>query len=190
MHKKLKKNIAIFTSTMLSLLITTSVLAKLTSIEVGVKVGEQAPKITAVNIKGQSKTIKELSGEKGLILAFNRSADWCHFCQAHLIEMNEYADKFTALGYNQAAISYDSVDILKKFGQERKIKFTMLSDEQSATFVTYGILNKQYKPGDMDYGIPYPGVIVINAQGQIISSHFYQGYKKRVKFEQLYQQLK
>jgi hypothetical protein len=41
----------------------------------------------------------------------------------------------------------------------------------------------------MDYGIPYPGVVVINEHGELLHSYFYQGFKKRVKFEQLYQQL-
>ena len=178
-----------FTVAIISLLINTSVFAELVSIDVGLKIGEKAPKITALNTKGEKQTIKALSASKGLILVFHRSADWCPFCKRHLIELNDYADKFTALGYGVAALSYDSIDILKNFTQERKIRFPMLSDEKSATFSSYGILNEQYKPGDMDYGIPYPGVVVINERGELIHSYFYQGFKKRVKFEQLYQQL-
>jgi len=164
--------------------------AELMSLNVGLKMGEKAPMITAINSQGEKETIQTLSGSKGLIMMFFRSADWCPYCKRHLIEFNEYADKFTALGYGLAAISYDPTDILKKFSAERKIKFPMLSDEQSTTFVTYGVLNKQYKLGDMDYGIPYPGIIVINEEGEMVHSYFYQGYKKRVKLEQLYQQLK
>jgi peroxiredoxin len=190
MDKTIKKNIML-TCTFITLLISTTVFsAQLVSIDVGLKMGDKAPMITAVNTQGEKATIKELSLNKGLILVFNRSADWCPFCKRHLIELNQYADKFTELGYGVAALSYDSIDILKAYTKERKIKFPMLSDVKSETFLSYGILNKQYKPGDMDYGIPYPGVVVINEQGIMIHSYFFQGYKKRVKFEQLYQQLK
>ena len=190
MNKMIKKKIML-TCAFVALLINTSVFAaELVSIDVGLKMGEKAPMITAVNTKGEKETIKTLSANKGLIMMFFRSADWCPYCKRHLIEFNEYADKFTALGYGVAALSYDSIDILKAFTKERKIKFPLLSDKKSATFATYGILNKQYKPGDMDYGIPYPGILVINEQGEMVHSYFYQGYKKRVKFDQLYQQLK
>jgi len=190
MNQMIKKKIML-TCVFVALLINTSAFgAELVSIDVGLKMGEKAPMITVINSKGEKETIKTLSANKGLIMMFFRSADWCPYCKRHLIEFNEYADKFTALGYGLAAISYDSTDILKKFAAKRKIKFPMLSDEQATTFVTYGVLNKQYKPGDMDYGIPYPGIIVINEEGKMIHSYFYQGYKKRVKFDQLYQQLK
>jgi peroxiredoxin len=190
MHKTIKAKIIILTAACITILISTSTMADLKSIDVGAKVGDQAPQIVAIDTKGQPKTIKELSLEKGLILVFFRSADWCPYCKRHLIELNEYSDKFTKLGYGVAAISYDTIDILKTFSTERMLKFPMLSDQKAATFLSYGILNKKYKLGSDDYGIPYPGVIIINSEGKITKSYFYQGYKKRVKFDKLLQQLK
>jgi hypothetical protein len=54
---------------------------------------------------------------------------------------------------------------------------------------TMNVLNKDVKPESEHYGIPYPGVMVINADGKLIYNYFYQGYKKRVKLENLYQDL-
>ena len=54
----------------------------------------------------------------------------------------------------------------------------------------YNIVNSEYAIGDEHYGIPYPGVVVIDDNGKVIHKHFFKGYKKRVKFSELYLQLK
>lgn len=160
-----------------------------TSINVGPALGEKAPAITVINTQQQSVNIKELSQNKGLIILFFRSADWCPFCKKHLIELNDIAEKFTALGYGLAAISYDNTDVLATFAEQQKITYPLLSDQKVETMLAYDIANNQYKPGDEHYGIPYPGVVVINEEGKVIHKHFFEGYKKRVKFEDLYLQL-
>lgn len=55
--------------------------------------------------------------------------------------------------------------------------------------LSYGILNQEYPVGSRNYGIPYPGVVVINTQGELTHKYFFHGYKKRVKFTELYTQL-
>ena len=184
-----KKAAALF-GVLLFSIINTSSAADMPSMDVGINIGDQAAKITVVNTLQQTETIKSLSGKKGLVLVFFRSADWCPFCKRHLIELNEIAHKFTALGYNQAGISYDSTKILQDFTAQTQLSFPLLSDQKAATFIEWGIMNKQYSAGDDNYGIPYPGVVVIDKNGIIIHRYFYQGYKKRAKFDELYQQLK
>jgi peroxiredoxin len=187
-HHKLIKNS--FTSILsLLLLLSTSTLAK-TSIDVGPAVGKKAPEISVINTLKQPVTINQLSQEKGLIILFFRSADWCPFCKKHLIELNEQATKFTELGYGLAAISYDNTRVLKKFAKEQDIHFPLLSDVNVQTMHSYNILNSQYTEGDDNYGIPYPGVVVIDQKGNVIHKRFFKGYKNRVKFSELYSQLK
>jgi len=53
----------------------------------------------------------------------------------------------------------------------------------------YNIVNSRYTIGDENYGIPYPGVVVIDNVGKVIDKHFFKGYKNRVKFSDLYLQL-
>lgn len=183
------KKITSLTCILFGLVFNTSVFAELKSINVGLKIGAVAPELTALNTAGKKATLKQLMGRKGLIINFYRSADWCHFCQGHLMEFNQFSEKFTALGYGQAGVSYDSIDILKGFSDKNNIKYPLLSDLDVQTVLAYDIVNRQYKPGDEHYGIPYPGVVVINQQGKIIHSYFFDGYKRRVKFDQLYEQL-
>lgn len=172
----------------LFLLFANSVFAN-TNINVGPTVGNIAPEISVVNTLQQPVNIKQLSREKGLIILFFRSADWCPFCKKHLIELNNHAKEFTELGYGLAAISYDHTDILKAFSEQKKISYPLLSDQRVQTMLAYDIVNKEYASGDDNYGIPYPGVVVINNKGKVVHKHFFNGYKNRVKFADLYSQL-
>ena len=48
---------------------------------------------------------------------------------------------------------------------------------------TLGILNADYQPGEAQYGIPYPGMIVIDRQGQVVGKLFLEAYSSRVDAE-------
>lgn len=161
-----------------------------TNIDVGPTLGKQAPAISVINTLHQPVTIKQLSGDKGLVILFFRSADWCPFCKKHLIELNNHAKKFTTLGYGLAAISYDNIDALKTFTEQKSISYPLLSDQKVQTMLAYDIVNNKYATDSDNYGIPYPGVVVIDNKGNVIHKHFFKGYKKRVKFVDLYLQLK
>lgn len=163
--------------------------AKSVSIDVDPMVGDKAPSITVIDKNRKTVNIDDLTADKGLIILFFRSADWCPFCKKHLVELQGYADKFKALGYGVAAISYDDIEILKSFTEEHNLSYPLLSDQLAATVKAYGVLNKDYAMGDDNYGIPYPGVVVINPDGKIDHKYFFKGYRKRVKFVELYDQL-
>ncbi len=170
------------------LLVTTSVFAN-NSIAVGPAVGKIAPAISVSNSQQQAVTIKTLSGKNGLILVFFRSADWCPYCKRHLMEINDEQQKFSHLGYGLAAISYDNIHTLSKFANQQNIKFPLLTDQQAQTMIAYDIINTAYKKGDDNYGIPYPGIVVIDQKGKVTHKYFYQGYKNRINFSCLYQKL-
>ena len=187
-YSAINKKIAISLFSLL-LLLTNNAFAN-TSINVGPTLGEQAPKISVLNTQEHAVNIKELSGEQGLIILFFRSADWCPFCKKHLIELNNHAEQFTKLGYGLAAISYDNPDILKTFAEQKNISYPLLSDQKVQTMLAYSIVNNEYTADSDHYGIPYPGVVVIDNKGNVIHKHFFKGYKKRVKFADLYEQLK
>lgn len=180
--------VAIFTASLM--LGNNAAFAKNDLISVGPEVGTQAPEISVINTQESPVNIKQLNGDKGLIILFFRSADWCPFCKRHLIEMNDYAQKLADLGYGLAAISYDNSKILKAFSEEKSIEYPLLSDQSVNTMKAYGIVNTQYQPGDDNYGIPYPGVVILDKSGKVTDKYFFEGYRNRVKFDALYQQLK
>ena len=81
------------------------------------------------------------------------------------------------------AISYDSVEVLAKFADRRKITFPLLSDPDSKTIRAYGLLNKEAK-GKVE-GIPYPGTMLIGEDGVIRAKLFVEGYKDRHSTDEL-----
>ena len=80
----------------------------------------------------------------------------------------------------RAAINYDSVDVLKSFADRQHITYPLLSDPDSKVIRAYDILNETTKPGTPTYGIPYPGVYVVDTQGRVVSKYFEDDYKDRV----------
>jgi peroxiredoxin len=80
-------------------------------------------------------------------------------------------------------ISYDSVEVLAKFAQNRKVSFPLLSDAGSKTIAAYGLTNKEAK-GKAE-GVPYPGTFLIDQKGVIRAKLFIDGYRERHPTDEL-----
>lgn len=80
-------------------------------------------------------------------------------------------------GVQLAAVSYDSVEVLREFGKKTKIRYPLLSDPKSETIEAYGIRNTNAK--GMQDGIPHPGTFLIDTDGVIREKLFYKDISKR-----------
>ncbi len=145
-------------------------------------VGSPLPPIDAVDQNGERQTLASLSGEKGLVLVLSRSFDWCPYCIAQLQRLVERQADFAALGFHVAAMTYDPVATLKAAEEEHGATFPLLYDEGNTHVKAMGILNTQYSPGQRAYGIPYPGIFVLDAQGVIRAKLAEEDYKIRPDF--------
>ena len=96
-----------------------------------------------------------------------------------MVQLQKDTDAIRATGTQVVGVSYDSVDALKKFANERKIAFPLLSDEGSKTIDAYGLRNKEVKAGTRVDGVPYPGIFVIDRQGVVRAKLFVEGYIQR-----------
>lgn len=157
--------------------------------DTGLPLHSKVPELSAVDIFNNKQTLKQLSGEKGLLLIFFRSADWCPYCKRHLLEINKWNHKFNQLGYKFAAISYDNIKTLRKFTFKKKLKYPLLADQNHQTIKAYHVLNTEQKEGSEHYGIPFPGMMIIDPNGNLAYKYFYLGYKKRVILKDLYKTL-
>ncbi len=83
-------------------------------------------------------------------------------------------------GVGLAAISYDSVAVLKNFADRQKITYPLLSDPESKIIRAFGILNESVKPGTAQYGIPYPGTFLVDTKGKVLSKYFEEDFRERV----------
>jgi hypothetical protein len=96
------------------------------------------------------------------------------------VELEQHLDAIRKQGLGVAAISYDSVGALKSFADRQHITYPLLSDPDSKIIRTYDIFNGTVKPGTPAYGIPYPGVYVVDARGMVVSKYFEDDFKERV----------
>ena len=146
----------------------------------GPQVGDHAPDFTLIDQHGQSRRLTSLTGPKGLMLVFYRSADWCPYCKTQLAELQTQTAALGQRGIGLAAVSYDSVAVLADFSKRRSITFPLLSDPGSTTIKRYGILNSTIPETDArSYGIPFPGTFMLDAHGVVTSRFFEQAYQER-----------
>ena len=86
------------------------------------------------------------------------------------------------------AISYDAVDVLATFAAKQHITYTLLSDEGSTIIRALGLCNEHVfehhaaygvPRRDQHWGVPYPGVFLLDEQGYVRQKRFQQSYRER-----------
>lgn len=97
-----------------------------------------------------------------------------------LVQLQQNLDAFHAEGIAVVVLTYDVPELQQVFIDTRGIEYPMLSDVDAATVKVLNILNAEYEPGDGAYGIPYPGIFVVNRDLEIVGKIFVDGYQKRV----------
>ena len=147
--------------------------------DVGPAIGAHIPALVAKDDTGAPRDLKSLSGRKGVVLVFFRSAKWCPFCQAQLISLKDVAEPLAQRGYTLAAISYDSPAVLHDYAAKREIKYALLSDDGSKTIDAWNLRDPQYPAGSFAYGVPRPSIFVISPKGAIKAKLALEGYKVR-----------
>ena len=153
------------------------------ALDVGPAVGAHIPAFEARDAEGKTVHWADLTGRKGTVLVFFRSAKWCPFCQAQLIALKDAAAPLEQRGFKLVAISYDQPDILAGFIAKRQIPYTLLSDDKSAMIDAFNLRDPQYPPDSMAYGVPQPSIFVISPAGVVQAKLAEDGYKNRPPVE-------
>ena len=99
------------------------------------------------------------------------------------MQLTDISDQFEAMGLSVVAMTYDSVEFLKTVQEDQDIGFTLLHDEEVKHVNALGIRNLDYEPGHRVYGIPYPGIFLLTADGEIKAKFAEQRYQDRPPFE-------
>lgn len=153
-------------------------------IDVGPDVGANIPANFAVrDAKGTDVTYADVAGDKGLVLAFVRSASWCPFCQSQMKDLQGIAADLESRGYNLAVLSYDEPKILDQFAKKQKITYALLSDEGSKMIDAFDVRDPQYGPDSMAHGVPQPVVFIIDPAGMVQGKLAMEGYRDRPPLE-------
>ena len=154
--------------------------AEAANFELGPATGSQFPGLQAV-YGGQPVTlIDDFAGSNGTVLVALRSVDWCIFCMRQILQMHDYKPFFDAAGIGLLAITYVSPELQAAFTREHDINITMVSDRDTLSFRTLGILHEGYSEGDAEYGIPHPGMIIVDRDGVVAGKLFVESPVLRV----------
>jgi peroxiredoxin len=135
--------------------------------------------LTIKDQTGQFRSLDDLTGEKGLVIVFVRSADWCPFCQKQLMDVNQRLPEFQALGLNVVSISVDAVAEITAFAEARSIRYPMLADTEGAINKRLGIRDEQYPTGSYAFGVPRPTLYVVDRAAVVRARYMEPTYKTR-----------
>ncbi|HAS50056.1 MAG TPA: hypothetical protein DCS33_12425 [Gammaproteobacteria bacterium] len=99
------------------------------------------------------------------------------------MQLTEISDQIEAMGISVVALTYDSVELLKTVKEDQGIQFTLLHDEDVSHVNAFGVRNLDYEPGHRVYGIPYPGIFLVDPNGVIKAKFAEERYQDRPPFE-------
>lgn len=157
----------------------------------GPAIGDRAPELDVVDADGNARTLDSLMGERGLVLYFNRSLDWCPICLRQTLELDASVDAFAEAGWSVAVLTYDPAAVLAQVADRRGLSMTLLSDEGSETIDAYGVRDPIYAdPDHLAHGVPYPITFVIDRDGVVVAKFWHEaglgqarGYATRISAE-------
>ena len=98
------------------------------------------------------------------------------------MQLIEITEQFEELGVSVVAMTYDPVDFLKETELDRGVTFTLLHDEGITHVNRIGILNTDYEPDSRAYGVPYPGIFLVDTEGVIRYKFAEESYRDRPDF--------
>lgn len=102
-----------------------------------------------------------------------------------MVQLAQWQDAFEARGVHVAAMTYDARDALAGFHDAQGLAYPLLQDVDVKHVNAYGVLNREYHPGDAGYGIPYPGVLYIGTDGTVLAKFAVPGYRQRPPFQRM-----
>lgn len=146
----------------------------------GPAIGSHFPGLQATYDDRSVTLIDEFAGPNGTVFIASRSVDWCPYCMRQMIQLQAHKADYDTAGIGMVAITYDDPAQQQAFIDKFGITIPLLSDTDALSFKTLGILNEDYAPGDFQYGIPHPGMIVIDRNGQVVGKLFLEAYSSRV----------
>jgi peroxiredoxin len=150
------------------------------SFDPGPELGNHLPAVQAVHNGRRIQSIEEFAGPSGTLLVASRSLDWCPYCMRQMVQLQENKAAFDAAGISLVGITYDPPALQQDFAGRHGIVIPLLSDIDASTFKSLGILNEDYQPGESHYGIPHPGMIVLDSAGIVRGKLFLQAYNQRL----------
>lgn len=112
------------------------------------------------------------AGHRATVLVILRSVTDNPFCARQLKQLQGYQPQFAKQGLSLVVLTQDSTKALARFHQEHAISLPLLSDQQSLSVKTLGLIRNT---------IVQPGVLVIDSDNKIAAKLFLENPTKRIE---------
>jgi peroxiredoxin len=149
----------------------------------GPNIGEKVPEFSLPDQHGNVRSLNQLLGKNGALIYFFSSASFCPNCKLELVEYQKKINEFKAKGLSVIGISFDPVDVVKSFSHENNITFPLLSDARSKVIRKYGIVLQGIPLDNRWYGVPHPGIYIIDKNLVVLEKHFEKSPDERATVE-------
>jgi hypothetical protein len=95
------------------------------------------------------------------------------------VELGQQQEAYRKIGLGIASVSYDSAALLRNFAERKNLHYPMLSDPESKMIRAFDILNDNFPKDHPGYGIPFPGMYIIDQHGVVKAKYFEDDHRER-----------
>ena len=170
--------------------------------ETGLKVGDKAPDIHRLDIKGKSFDLATAETAGPVVIVFYRGG-WCPFCNLQLHDLQINLVPFAKDHHAQiVAISVDKTTEEAKTQAKHDLTMAIISDTKAELLTAYHVRNQispelyekyktEYKldleesSGEKHHIIAVPAVYIVDPHGTIIYAHVDSNYKVRAPLSEI-----
>jgi len=136
------------------------------------KIGDKAPSFVAVDANGTSFDSKDIIGKKPAVIYFYPK-DNTPGCTMQACGFRDSYEDFIDLGAEVMGVSSDTVNSHKKFTNQYKLPFILLSDSDKKLRKLFGVPDKLFGllPGRVTYIINKKGIITMIFDSVMATKH-------------------
>jgi peroxiredoxin len=166
----------------------------------GLKIGDMAPDINAVNQDGKNIQLKKLLATGDVVLVFYRG-QWCPFCNKHLSKINDSLSFIIAKGATVLTITPETAENIKKTIEKTKASYSIIEDKGMSIMKNYKVnfaidenTIEKYKKYGIDFdkangtnaaNLPVPATYIISRDGKIKYAFFNPDYRQRPSVKEI-----
>ena len=127
------------------------------------QVGQKAPDFKLIDTEKNEISLAQFHG-KNVVLFFFPMA-WTGVCTKEMCSIQDDYNSYASLNAQTVGISVDSLFALKRFGEDNKIAFPLLSDFNKQAIKDYDVVHHDFAFGYKD--VAKRATFVIDAEGII-----------------------
>ncbi len=197
----MKNSIAVF----VTLFFSTTIFAQSEILKPeGLKVGDMAPDINAINQEGKKVELKQLLLKGDVVLVFYRG-QWCPFCNRQLSKINDSLSFITAKEATVITITPETPENIKKTIEKTKASYAIVEDKGMIIMKSYKVnfavdekTIEKYKTYGIDFdkangsngaNLPVPATYIIGKDGKIKYAFFNPDYRQRASVKEILEHL-